>query len=242
MEALVAHRREGAQPEALATALASPGLANWPESGVGLRAGTTAPPAAWYCGVLSTDYHAGFIAVPHADLADKSYRRLRVWVRLMDDRAAGGGAPWKIAWREFLRVINVLQFLLEVAFVTSTGLQEGLYGSLLDMGRYDEQPPSNAAVELLLADVLDVGAREIVIAADQADVDLPEAGFEIADDHGEIVAVAELAWPAARLCVLTKAQVDHAGAARTAGWVVWLADDAAADPQKLFADWLTRDT
>jgi hypothetical protein len=106
----------------------------------------------------------------------------------------------------------------------------------------DEQPPSNAALELLLADVLDAGARAIVIAADQAGVELPEAGFEIADDQDEIVAVAELAWPDERVCVLTNAQVEYAGAARAAGWVVWLADDAAADPQRLFADLRKRDT
>jgi DEAD/DEAH box helicase domain-containing protein len=241
MEALVAHRREGAQPEALATALASPGLMNWPGAGVALGSGSAAQVAAWYCGVLCTDYVSGFIAVPHVDLLDKSSRRLRVWLRLMDDRAAGSGSPWKSAWREFLRVSNVMQFLSGVAFMTSTGLQEGLYGSLLDSEMGDEQQPSNAALELLLADVLDAGARAIVMAADQADVELPEAGFEIADDQGEIVAVAELAWPEQRICVLTKAQVEYAGAARAAGWVVWLVDDAAADPQKLFADLLKRD-
>ena len=242
MEALVAHRREGAQPEALANALASPGLVNWPEDGVALGSGSAAPPAAWYCGVLSTDYIAGFIAVPHADLVDKSYRRLRVWLRLMDDHAAGGGSPWKSAWREFLRVSNVVQFLPEVAFMTSTGLQEGLYGSLLDAETGDEQQPSNAALELLLADVLDAGARQIVMAADQADVELPEAGFEIADDQGEIVAVAELAWPDARVCVLTKAQLEYAEAARAVGWLIWLVDDAAADPHELFTNLLTRNT
>jgi DEAD/DEAH box helicase domain-containing protein len=241
MEALVAHRREGVQPEALASALVSPDLANWPEAGVALGSGSAAQPAAWYCGVLSTDYISGFIAVPHADLVDKSLRRLRVWLRLMDDRAAGGGSQWKSAWREFLRVINVVQFLPEVAFMTSTGLQEGLYGSLLDAEMGDEQQPSNAALELLLADVLDSDARQIVMAADQADVELPEAGFEIADDHGAIVAVAELAWPDKRLCVLTKAQQEYAEAAGAAGWAVWLVDDAAADPQKLFADLLKRD-
>jgi hypothetical protein len=71
---------------------------------------------------------------------------------------------------------------------------------------------------------------------------LPEAGFEIADDQGEIGAVAELAWPNARLCVLTKAQVEYSGAARAAGWVVWLVDDAAGDPQRLFADLRKRNT
>jgi DEAD/DEAH box helicase domain-containing protein len=192
--------------------------------------------------VLSTDYIAGFVAVPHADLVDKSLRRLRVWLRLRDDRAVGAGAPWKSAWREFLRVSNVLQFLPEVAFMTSTGLQEGLYGSLFDADMDDARQPSNAALELLLADVLDAGARAIVIAADQAGVELPEAGFEIADDQGEIVAVAELAWPDERVCVLTNAQIEYAGAARAAGWVVWLVDDAAADPQRLFADLRKRDT
>ena len=122
------------------------------------------------------------------------------------------------------------------------GLKEGLYGSLLDAEMCDEKRPSNAALELLLADVFDSGAREIVIAADQADVRLPEAGFEIADEHGEIVAVAELAWPDERVCVLTKAQVEYAGTARAAGWTVWLVDDAASDPQKLFVDLRKRNT
>src|SRR5207247_138141 len=81
MDRLVANRSEGLHPEELARSLLAPGPVQWPTTG------TAVAPASWFCGVLDSEYINGFVAVPQTDVADKSFRRLRVWLRLMDDRA-----------------------------------------------------------------------------------------------------------------------------------------------------------
>jgi DEAD/DEAH box helicase domain-containing protein len=152
----------------------------------------------------------------------------------MDDRSAGAGAEWKRSWREFLRLSNVLQHLPEVAWMTSTGLAEGIYGSLLEAGAPEKVRHGNAEIELLLADVLHKEARQIVLAADAASIVLPEPGFEIANSDGEIVAVAELAWPDQKVCVLTEEQKEYANAARITGWTVWMLNQLVTHPHGVF--------
>jgi DEAD/DEAH box helicase domain-containing protein len=227
MEGLVANRRDGANSEQLARALSAAGPLTWPDASGGTDG--------WYCGVVKSEYIGAFVSVPLADVADKSFRRLRAWVRLMDDRAAGGGVEWKRHWREFLRINNVVQFLPDVAWMTSSGLEEGIYGSLLDPCVPEETLPAGALIQRLMADVLDEDVRQIVIAAEGAGVMLPEAGFEIAGPDGEIVALAELAWPQQKICVVTCTQNEHAGAARAAGWTVWQASEALSVRDQLFA-------
>lgn len=45
---------------------------------------------------------------------------------------------------------------------------------------------------------------------------LPEAGYELADDRGKVIAEAELAWPQARVAVLVTD--DDQDACAQAGW------------------------
>ncbi|HEY6342766.1 MAG TPA: DEAD/DEAH box helicase [Bryobacteraceae bacterium] len=118
LAALAANQGAGAQPEELARALLAAGPVKWSDQEV--RSGAA---DGWFCGLLCSEYITGFIAVPEADVAGRSYARLTARLRLMDDRAAEGDAgEWKRAWREFSRAANVLQFLPEAAWMTSTGL------------------------------------------------------------------------------------------------------------------------
>ena len=51
-----------------------------------------------------------------------------------------------------------------------------------------------------------------------AGVDIPEIGYEYADEQGVIIAEAELAWPRSKVCVLLDGQAEFSGAWATAGW------------------------
>jgi DEAD/DEAH box helicase domain-containing protein len=235
MDALVANRRTGVSKEELASALSATGPLRWYAAESKAATQTEAKPTESYCGVLTSDYAVGFVAVPHADVADASFRRLQIWLRLLDDRAATDGVEWRRAWRDFLRGCNILQFLPGAAWMTTIGLLEGIYGSLLEFCPAKEARPSNAAIEILLADVVDENARKVVIAVDESALVLPVAGFEIADGDGEIVAFAELAWPELKVCVLTQSQEEFAGTVRNAGWQVWSVSDLTTTPETLFA-------
>ena len=53
---------------------------------------------------------AAGVSLSLADLQAWKLGEIAATLRLMDDHAAQLGATWKGAWREFLRVGNVLQF------------------------------------------------------------------------------------------------------------------------------------
>jgi len=63
---------------------------------------------------------------------------------------------------------------------------------------------------------------------------LPQAGFELTSEAGEIVATAELAWPSCRVAVLLEHEVDGTSLFETAGWRVFEADDIRTSPELLF--------
>ena len=51
-----------------------------------------------------------------------------------------------------------------------------------------------------------------------AGLPVPEVGFELADDKGEVLAEAELAWPKERVAVLHGEQTENVAAFEQAGW------------------------
>jgi hypothetical protein len=63
---------------------------------------------------------------------------------------------------------------------------------------------------------------------------LPQAGFELTNEAGEIIATAELAWPSCRVAVLLEHEVDRMSFFETAGWRVFRADDVRTAPEQLF--------
>ena len=64
-------------------------------------------------------------------------------------------------------------------------------------------------------DSSDMSAGLGVLAA--SGVEMPEVGYELADDHGVVVCEAELAWPHAKICVLGPEQNEFAAAWLQAG-------------------------
>ena len=59
-----------------------------------------------------------------------------------------------------------------------------------------------------------VGLRRLA----DAGVEIPEIGYEYADDEGVVIAEAELAWPRWKVCVLLDRQAEFSGAWAAAGW------------------------
>jgi DEAD/DEAH box helicase domain-containing protein len=65
-----------------------------------------------------------------AALRVRSFTDLEARLQLFDDYAHHGPSEWKSAWREFLRLGNLLQFLPHFEFVSSLGLSSELYGPI----------------------------------------------------------------------------------------------------------------
>lgn len=147
---------------------------------------------------------------------------LAVSLRLDEDAGKKDPKGWKAAWRRFLWAMNVVQFIPRCEFVTSRGLQESTYKSLLD-DLFSPPEPVQAQTTGPIAAMLhhaDASVRDLISQVAAGGHPLPEVGYELADEAGEIVATAELAWEAARVAVLTARDEEFRAAFEARGWAV----------------------
>lgn len=157
---------------------------------------------------------------------------LRFRLQLFDDFAHQGPAQWKRAWREFLRLGNVLQFLNGFEFVTSIGLAENRYESVFEQVSASvgmaASDPAAALLEYVAPEL-----RELCGAIARNGKVLPEAGFELTTGDGEIIATAELAWPASQIAVLLEGETAGIHHFEAAGWQVFTADVVLANFERV---------
>jgi len=69
------------------------------------------------------------IAVEHASFRELTASGIRMICRLDDEGFESGDARAEAAWRDFLRLYNLFQFLPNSCFVTESGIKQNLYSS-----------------------------------------------------------------------------------------------------------------
>jgi DEAD/DEAH box helicase domain-containing protein len=165
-------------------------------------------------------------------LQRRDFVNLSVRLNLFDDYAHHGLIEWKRAWREFLRLGNLLQFLDRFEFVTAIGLAGEVYGPLLEQAEKpgEETMPNRLAA---LLELVDSKLHSLCRKLAERGKALPEAGYELASDGGEIVATAELAWPNTHIALLLGQEADGAARFEASGWLVFQADSTADAPELL---------
>lgn len=144
-------------------------------------------------------------AVPKEALKRPQERRsVKLTARLFDDPdIASNVTEFKRAWNGFLRLYNYMQFLPQARFVTTSGLIAGIYEALAQPADSSDSLGDDARDEIeSLLMLTDPVVHDLIRAIAFAGMVLPEAGYELAGEHNEVVATAELAWPEARLAVL----------------------------------------
>ena len=184
--------------------------------------------------LASPEAHA-LCSVSRAALQQGELSKVTAVFRLMDDRAADLGSEWKKHWREFLRTFNLLQFAPGSLFVTSRGLMKSVYGGILEEEFAPPAAMGSRELDGLLADIKDLGIREVILAVFDAGKVLPEPGVEIVDDDGEIAGIAELAWVADKVAVLTAVQAEQAETFSGRGWSVWMPEQLKGEMSKLLS-------
>jgi DEAD/DEAH box helicase domain-containing protein len=164
-----------------------------------------------------------------AALQSRDLAKLVVRMQLSDDYAHRGLVEWKRAWREFLRLGNLLQFVDRFDFVTSLGLADEMYSPLIEPAPEPQREALTDRLTTLLGivtpELCDL-CRRIV---EHGKV-LPEAGFELTDASGEIVATAELAWPDRMIAIVLEREADGVHRFEAAGWRVFNAASAVGAP------------
>jgi ATP-dependent helicase YprA (DUF1998 family) len=146
-----------------------------------------------------------------------SLQDARTWIAV-DDRADTVGTPEQVdAWRDWLAVGNLLQFLEPGRFHAHT------WATAVD------QTGGSAAVTPLpapwqdIVEVVEGPLRELVLALSRGEIPLPEAGHEIDDGEYQI----DLAWPDRRVAVVIDVEHERDAWLAAHGWTVLAADEQA---------------
>jgi DEAD/DEAH box helicase domain-containing protein len=157
-------------------------------------------------------------------------------VVLMDDANQSDSKQQRLHWRKWLQLFNTLQTLRGCRMASVLGLQAKDLDALMDADVQSSVPaqPSQVAWAQEWQDVLSQALSVLSPGLQQmaaANITPPLVGHELADAKGQVVAEAELAWPASLLVVLRADQDDMAAQWQAAGWRVELLDEAGLHVQ-----------
>ena len=128
-------------------------------------------------------------------------------------------------WRRWLALFNTFQALPGFLMATERGLEmrrlrRARAGVVAGPAEGPAATLGGAWASAFQSAVEDaaVGLRRLA----DAGVDIPEVGYEYADDEGVVIAEAELAWPRSKVCVLLDSQAEFSrvrGPQRDGEWL-----------------------
>jgi DEAD/DEAH box helicase domain-containing protein len=133
---------------------------------------------------------------------------------------------FRLVWNGYLRLFNLCQFLPHAYFVSREGLRQRVYDGLklFDETAREATGTTTQPGREAWNEVKEMAAETLYGLLDtlsEQDWPLPEAGFELADSHGEIIASAELAWEELKIAFLRKDELDCQDTFELAGWRVY---------------------
>jgi len=158
---------------------------------------------------------------------------------LIDDRDAKmiETTGFERAWNGFLRLHNLFQFLPKNYFTT---LKWETINS--DFTTKDKKPSHHAKTPLAdmdeqwkeLFELTDSKLLKFVEALQQAHVSVPEPGYELVNEHGEVIAEAELGWEDMKIAILQEdSSGDYRRKFQEKNWLVFEFDEALSKPDKI---------
>ena len=153
-------------------------------------------------------------------------------VAVLDDRMDSRTDKYEQEWNGFWHFCNVMQFSKSFSAVCRTGLDNHTYVVLpygqTDTLTDDNAPASNSGeawrdIREMLFDedainMADVLEEKGIVAPD-------EAGYELADETGEVIAEIELAWVSRKIGFMTESQQTDRDKAEQSGWRIFISTD-----------------
>jgi hypothetical protein len=147
----------------------------------------------------------------------RSPQDVRAWLAVDDRDNQVGTAEQVGAWRDWLAVSNLLQFLMPGRFHAYTTTTAAISVSASDAA--DPLPGPWRDIH----EVSDDAVRGLILALATAGVPVPVAGHEVDDGEHSI----DLAWPEQRLAVVIGEDVDRDAWLAANGWTVIATDEHA---------------
>ena len=147
---------------------------------------------------------------------------------LLDDRADDRTDKYEQEWNGFWQFFNVLQFNKNFVAVCSTGLDKHSYVPL-PYGYTDsvaeDTSPSDVSDEgwgEIRKMIFDDATATVADALEEKGIVVPEVGYELVDDSGEVIADIELAWIDLKIGFMTEEQLADREKAENAGWKIFI--------------------
>jgi DEAD/DEAH box helicase domain-containing protein len=124
-------------------------------------------------------------------------------------------AQVKKSWREALRMLNLYQFLDHVYIALEN---RPILDSLVIYPSSEE-----SGWDTLQELIIDEDVLQQLPKLNESHIPLGEPGYELSDQNGSIVAIAEIAWVSSKIALTTTVE-DHQIFLES-GWQSWLCDD-----------------
>ncbi|MEI6268566.1 MAG: DEAD/DEAH box helicase [Methylococcaceae bacterium] len=139
-------------------------------------------------------------------------------------------------WQSFLRLINVLQFQPHSGFYTQKGIDSFAYDNLMMSLSEKVNGPIDGIIEsaweLILADA--VGTEVALInQLIPLNLPIPQCGFELLNESGEIIAEAFLAWLDYKVVIVLEGYDTDTATLTEKDWQVFLNSELDKDLQAL---------
>jgi DEAD/DEAH box helicase domain-containing protein len=177
-----------------------------------------------------------FISVEQEAIRAKNVDAMRLACCLLDEEQDRGEEEFEGRWNGYLRLYNLFQFLPYAFFVTRQGVAANLYEGI----RFGKEPATGPSEEQEvprdaweeLREQTDDALHGLLRRLVDADWPVPEAGYELVDSGGAIVASAELAWDGVKIAFLLDEEMVYSDVFAQEGWRIWRLSEVVADPEE----------
>ena len=164
---------------------------------------------------LKSDYKFAdlFVGVSANAVSQGDPSQMFASVHLHDGKTHQEG--YRATWNGVLRLYDLLQFLPNAWWTTSTAVSQGGYPEFARPQAPAEKFSDGWKQAL---EEVDEELRELLASLAGSDIPPPEIGFELAGSSGKVVAEAEIGWPDHKVAVLIPHQSEHESAFVSGGW------------------------
>ncbi|MFH1621629.1 MAG: DEAD/DEAH box helicase [Candidatus Omnitrophota bacterium] len=178
-----------------------------------------------------------YVSISPDDVQNKNYNNGFFVVHLIDKEQK---EVFERAWISFLRLYNLMQFLPMSFYLTSTGIAKGAYDRFL-LDRAHKREKENIDIDLAREwqEITELAGDEFKALIEELlkeKVTIPEVGYELQLDNGEIIAEAELAWESKKIAILSDKQNSYKEIFTQYKWKIFMIADAIGQITNIIAN------
>ena len=135
----------------------------------------------------------------YSDKENISQKSANVFLRLNDNYLSRMDKDFKSSWRQFLLAFNIFQFMKGVEIITEELIK---HSSLIVSEDSILEEVRDAWSDIFKYSVQE--CHPMLMACAENSIDIPTVGYELLDEYGNIVGMAELAWEDKKIAVFTE--------------------------------------